>query len=92
MKKKPKPGDIRTIEKFLLFPKCFNKDRRWFSKEKILQIYTESGSMTFFDHYPKGWIEIGWNDQIKEVKIGEKRFNLFTCSIYSNIHIKYIHK
>lgn len=37
VKRKYKPGNIRIIEKFLIFPKTINGETRWLEKAKIKQ-------------------------------------------------------
>jgi hypothetical protein len=39
MKPKPNVGDERIIEKFLLFPRCLNREWRWFERVRIKQVY-----------------------------------------------------
>ena len=34
-----KPGDTKTITRFLLFPVCIRKEWRWLEKATIIQIY-----------------------------------------------------
>lgn len=47
-------GDTRTIEKFLLFPRCIGYEWRWLEKAKILQRFERS-------YHDKGyWRDIGW--------------------------------
>jgi hypothetical protein len=37
----PKEGDIRIVEKFLLFPRIINKELRWLERAKIKQRYED---------------------------------------------------
>lgn len=86
---KPKAGDKRVKKKFLLLPRKFNNEWRWFSTQEILQLFTDSGTKTFYDYTSAGWVSIGWNDQIKDVEFSEMKLNMFTCCLYKNLTIHY---
>lgn len=39
MSKKPQLGDMRTITRFLLFPKRINREVRWLEKATWVELY-----------------------------------------------------
>ena len=47
----PKQGDIRTIKRFLLFPKGIDGERRWLCFVEIMQKFEK-----------ENWADDGWHD------------------------------
>lgn len=54
-------GTTRTIEKFLLFPKCINNEIRWFEKVKYKQEYIENWAGRGIGK-PYIWNDMKWLD------------------------------
>ena len=49
-------GDVRFIERFLLFPKTIEKETRWLEYAVIKQVYTNAGS-------GPGWFDLNWDEK-----------------------------
>lgn len=86
--KKPKPGDIRRIKKFLFFPRHIRAETRWLCASEILQIYSESGTSTGYDFSFAGWKDVEWSEKVKDIEIGEPRLS-FLGSPYTSYKIIY---
>lgn len=55
-KQKLSEGDIRIIEKFLIFPKCIDEEWRWWERVIYEQKYTNYK----FGSFDYTWIDIKW--------------------------------
>lgn len=66
----PKVGDERVVEKFLLFPKVINEEKRWFETAKILQKYAVKSEkkihskIGLYDSYEWFWKDIRFVDDL----------------------------
>lgn len=60
---RPKEGESRIIEKFLLFPKRVNNETRWLERSRIKQKLIPQFDMFSDDPYSGwylGWIDMEW--------------------------------
>lgn len=54
----PKIGDVRTIQKFLLLPRCLGREWRWLEVARIHQ--QRISYMNEFFNMKMAWKNIGW--------------------------------
>jgi hypothetical protein len=59
---RPKNGDIRTIDKFLFFPKCVNGEWRWLEKV-IYQEVRDENYGNYDDWDCNKWSAFRWIDK-----------------------------
>lgn len=59
-KPRPREGDIRIMDKFLLFPKCIMDETRWLERARFKQKLVTKFDI-FSDSPYTGWY-LGWSD------------------------------
>ena len=60
LKELPKEGEVRVVNKFLIFPKCIDREVRWLERAMIRQRLMASASCTAG---PPMSTYLGWCDQ-----------------------------